>query len=139
MNDWRVFAVLSAVFAAATAVLAKIGITGVPSTLGTALRTTVVLVFGWIMALALGEHRALPTLGRRSLLFLALSGLATGLSWLAYFRALQLGPTSRVAAIDKSSLALTIVLAWIVLREPITMRLMGGAVLILAGTFLVAR
>src|SRR4051812_49644149 len=97
---WMFYACVSAVAAAATAILAKIGVQGVPSTLATAIRTLVVLCVAWGMAAALGEHRALASVSRRSLLFLFLSGIATGVSWLAYFRALQLGPASRVAPID---------------------------------------
>src|SRR5258706_13601270 len=116
---WLVYAGISAVAAAATAILAKIGVEGVPSTLATAIRTAVVLVFAWAIVFGLGEHRSLATVSRRSLTFLFLSGLATGVSWLAYFRALQLGPASRVAPIDKLSLSLTIVLAALVLGEAV--------------------
>jgi transporter family protein len=107
---WVTYALLSAGFAAATAILAKVGVEGVPSTLATAIRTVVILVFAWGIVLARGEHEALPALSRKAVLFLVLSGVATGLSWLAYFRALQLGPASRVAPIDKLSLAMTLVL-----------------------------
>ena len=134
--SWVGYALLSAVFAAATAILAKIGVQGIPSNLATALRTAVVLIFAWGLVFARGEHRALAGVERRTLVFLALSGLATGASWLAYFRALQLGPASRVAPIDKASLALTIVLAWLVLGEPMTWRVAAGAALIVAGALL---
>ena len=107
---WWVFAFGSAVAAAATAILAKIGVEGVPSNLATAVRTAIVLVFAWAIVLLRGEQQALSSLRGRPLLFLALSGVATGLSWLAYFRALQLAPASKVAPIDKLSLALTIAL-----------------------------
>lgn len=127
---------MSAVFAALTAVLAKIGIEGVPSTLATALRTVVVLAFAWGIALARGEHSALPGVSRRTLLFLALSGVATGLSWLSYFRALQLAPASRVAPLDKLSLPLTLVLAFVVLREPLSLRLVAGISLMTVGALL---
>ncbi|GMU06297.1 MULTISPECIES: EamA family transporter [Corallococcus] len=133
---WWMYALLSAVFAALTAVLAKVGVEGVPSTLATALRTVVVLVFAWSIALARGEQHALPSLSRRTLLFLTLSGVATGLSWLAYFRALQLGPASRVAPIDKLSLALTVTFAVLILKEPMSWRLGLGVALIVAGTLL---
>jgi bacterial/archaeal transporter family protein len=133
---WWMYALLSAVFAALTAVLAKVGVEGVPSTLATALRTVVVLVFAWTIALARGEQQALPSLSRRTLLFLALSGVATGLSWLAYFRALQLGPASRVAPIDKLSVALTVAFAVLILKEPMSWRLGLGVALIVAGTLL---
>ena len=100
---WLGWALLSAVFAAATALLAKVGIQGIDSNLATAIRTTVVLVFSWSIAIALDKHGAITEISRRSWLFLVLSGLATGLSWLCYFRALQLGPASSVAPIDKLS------------------------------------
>lgn len=133
---WWLFAFVSAGAASATAILAKIGIKGVPSNLATALRTTVVLAFAWAIVVAKGEQAALRTLERRSLLFLVLSGLGTGVSWLAYFRALQLAPASRVAPIDKLSLALTILLAALVLGEPITWKLALGAALMVAGALL---
>jgi transporter family protein len=133
---WLAYACISAVAAAATAILAKIGVEGVPSTLATAIRTAVVLVFGWAIVFALGEHRALATVSRRSLIFLSLSGLATGVSWLAYFRALQLGPASRVAPIDKLSLPLTIVLAALVLGETVGWKVAVGVALMTIGALL---
>jgi bacterial/archaeal transporter family protein len=133
---WLVFACLSAVAAAATAILAKIGVEGVPSTLATAIRTLVVLVVAWATVFVLGEHRAIGAISRRSMVFLTLSGIATGLSWLAYFRALQLGPASRVAPIDKLSLPLTIVLAALLLGEPVGWRLACGVALMTAGAVL---
>jgi bacterial/archaeal transporter family protein len=133
---WWIYALLSAVFAALTAVLAKVGVRDVPSNLATAIRTVVILVFAWGIALATGEHRSLSGLSRRNLLFLALSGVATGLSWLAYFRALKLAPASRVAPIDKLSLPLTILFAVLILKEPMTLRLAGGVALIVAGVLL---
>src|SRR6476660_653604 len=134
--SWLFFAVVSAAAAAATAILAKIGVQGVPSTLATAIRTTVVLIFAWLMVLQTGELRLLTSISRRSLLFLGLSGIATGLSWLAYFRALQLAPASRVAPIDKLSLPLTIVLAWLVLGESVSWKLALGGCLMVAGALL---
>jgi transporter family protein len=136
---WLTYALLSAGFAAATAILAKIGVQGVPSTLATAIRTLFILPFTWVLVLAAGEHRDIAHLTRRTLLFLALSGIATGLSWLAYFRALQLGPASRVAPIDKLSLPLTIVLAALFLREPISGRLVLGVLLMAGGAVLTIR
>lgn len=133
---WPFFAVVSAFFAALTAILAKIGIKGVPSNLATAVRTGVVLVFAVAIVLATGEGKQLSTFSRKTFLFLALSGLATGCSWLAYFRALQLGPASHVAPIDKTSLALTLLLSSLVLGEPMSWRLVGGVVLIIAGAIL---
>ena len=114
---WIGWALLSAVFAAATALLAKVGVAHVDSNLATAMRTSVVVVFAWGIALALGKHGEIRLLDRRTLLFLALSGLATGLSWLCYFRALQLGPASRVAPLDKLSVPLVMVFAWLLLGE----------------------
>jgi len=115
--SWIGWALLSAVFAAATALLAKVGVAHVDSNLAMALRTSVVLVFAWGIALALGNQGEMRSLDRRTCLFLALSGLATGLSWLCYFRALQLGPASRVAPLDKLSVPLVMVLAWLLLGE----------------------
>jgi bacterial/archaeal transporter family protein len=133
---WWIFAFGSAIAAAATAVLAKVGVEGVPSNLATAMRTLVVLAFAWAIVFARGEHHALGELRGRSLLFLTLSGIATGLSWLAYFRALQLAPASHVAPIDKLSLAMTIGLAALVLGEPISWRLALGASLMVIGALL---
>jgi bacterial/archaeal transporter family protein len=123
------YALMSAAASALTAILAKPGVEGVPSTLATAIRTVVVLIVAWLMVFALHEQRAMPALSKRSVVFLVLSGLATGAAWFAYFRALQLGPASRVAPIDKLSLPLTILLATIWLGEPLTWRV--GALLTL--------
>jgi transporter family protein len=133
---WLVYAAISACAAALTAILAKIGVEGVPSTLATAVRTVVIGAFAWAIVFGLGEHRSIATMSRRALVFLVLSGLATGVSWLAYFRALQLGPASRVAPIDKLSLPLTIVLAALFLGEPISLRVMVGVGLMTAGALL---
>jgi len=133
---WLAFALVSAVAAAATAILAKLGLEGVPSTLATALRTVVVLVFAWGMVFALGEHHALPALSRRSLLYLGLSGLATGVSWLAYFHALKLAPASWVAPIDKLSLPLAVGLAVLILKEPVSWQTMAGVLLMVVGALL---
>lgn len=131
--SWLLWALLSALFAAATAILAKIGVAGIDSNLATAIRTTVVLVFTWAIALVLGRHHAIAAIGARSWLFLALSGIATGLSWLCYFRALQLGPASLVAPIDKLSVVLVILFAWIFLGEGLTAHKVIGGVLIAGG------
>jgi transporter family protein len=136
--SWIGWALLSAGFAAATALLAKVGVAHVDSNLAMALRTTVVLVFAWGMALALGKQGELRTLDRRTVLFLALSGLATGLSWICYFRALQLGPASRVAPIDKLSVPLVIVFAWLLLGEKLTAPAVIGGLLITAGAVVIA-
>ena len=134
--NWILYALISAAAAALTAILAKIGVEGVPSTLATAIRTVVIVVFAWMMVLGLGEQSRLATVSRRSLVFLILSGAATGVSWLAYFRALQLGPASKVAPIDKLSLPITILLAVVYLGEPLTWRLGIGVALMTAGAFL---
>jgi transporter family protein len=131
--NWIAWALLSAIFAAATALLAKVGVAHVDSDLATALRTSVVVVFAWGIALALGKHGEIRSLDRRTLLFLALSGLATGLSWLCYFRALQLGPASRVAPLDKLSVPLVMVFAWLLLDEKLTLPALAGGLLITAG------
>lgn len=133
---WWVYAFISAVAASATAILAKIGIKGVPSNLATALRTVVVLAFAWLMVFVTREHQALRDLKARSLLFLVLSGLATGVSWLAYYKALSLAPASRVAPLDKLSLAFTLVLSAVVLGETISWKLALGAALMVAGALL---
>jgi transporter family protein len=133
---WLIYALISAMSAAATAILAKRGVEGVPSTLATALRTVIVLIFAWLMVFQTGEGRVLSSLSRRSLIYLTLSGLATGVSWLAYFRALQLGPASRVAPIDKLSLPLTVLLAALLLGETVTWKIWVGALLMTAGALL---
>jgi transporter family protein len=133
---WWMFATVSALAASATAILAKIGIKDVPSNLATAIRTLVVLVFAWGIVFATHEHQALREVKPRSLLFLVLSGLGTGVSWLAYFRALQLAPASKVAPIDKVSLAFTIVLAAVVLGEHIRWQTGVGVALMVAGALL---
>jgi transporter family protein len=134
--SWIVYALISASSAAATAILAKRGVEGVPSTLATALRTIVVLIFAWLMVWQTGEGRTLGSLSRRSLIYLALSGLATGVSWLAYFRALQLGPASRVAPIDKLSLPLTVLLAALLLGESVGWKVWLGALLMTLGALI---
>ena len=137
--SWQVYALLSAIAAGVTAVLAKLGVEGIPSNLATAIRTIVILALSWAIVMARGEHHALGAISRRSLVFLVLSGLATGLSWLAYYRALQLGPASRVAPIDKLSLAFTVLLAVPVLGEPLTLRVALGVGLMIAGALLTLR
>jgi transporter family protein len=136
---WLPYALLSAVFAGATAILGKLGVAGLSSNLATAIRTLVILAFAWGIVLARGEHRALAGVDRRTLIFLVLSGVTTGLSWLAYFRALQLGPASRVAPIDKLSLPLTMVLAWLFLGEALTLKSTLGVALMVAGALLTLR
>lgn len=130
---WIGWALLSALFAAATALLAKVGVEHVDSNLATAIRTTVVLVFAWAIAVALGKHGEIRLLDRRTIFYLALSGIATGLSWLCYFRALQLGPASRVAPLDKLSVPLVMLFAWLLLGEKMTVPAVAGGILITAG------
>lgn len=132
---WWVYALLSALFASLMAVFAKLGLENVSSDLATALRTVVVLAVSWGIVLARGEQVGIVALSRRDLGLLTLSGLATGLSWIFYFKALQLGDVSKVAPVDKLSLALTIVLSALVLKETISWQTGIGASLILAGTF----
>jgi bacterial/archaeal transporter family protein len=134
--SWIPYALLSAAAAALTAILGKLGVAGVPSTLATAIRTVVVAVFAWSMVVGLSEYRAIPAIPRSSWVFLTLSGLATGVSWLAYYRALQLGPASRVAPIDKLSLPITIVLAVVLLGERVTLRAAVGVSLMIVGGLL---
>ena len=136
--SWIGWALLSAAFAAATALLAKVGVAHVDSNLATALRTSVVVVFAWGIAFALGKPESgllgeIRSLDRRTLLFLALSGLATGLSWLCYFRALQLGPASRVAPLDKLSVPLVMLFSWLLLGETLNGMALAGGLLITAG------
>jgi len=136
--SWIGWALLSAAFAAATALLAKVGVAHVDSNLAMALRTTVVLIFAWGIALVLAKPGAgllgeIRSLDKRTVLFLTLSGLATGLSWLCYFRALQLGPASRVAPLDKLSVPLVMLLAWLLLGEKLTVPAVAGGLLITAG------
>ena len=135
---WIFYASLSAVFAAVTAILAKIGVKDVNSNLATALRTVVVVIFAWMIVLIDKSFRQIPHLSKHTLLFLGLSGIATGLSWLFYFRALQLGEASHVQPIDKFSLVLVIIFASIFLGEKITLPVAIGTVLIFAGTLTIA-
>lgn len=133
---WIVFAFGSAIFAGLTAILAKCGIKQTDSTVATAVRTIVVLIFSWIMVFIVGSQSGIGSISVRSWIFLILSGLATGASWLCYFRALQLGDVNKVVPIDKSSVILTILLAFIILREEITPAKAAGVVLVGVGTFL---
>lgn len=134
--SWLFYALVSAAAAAVTAILAKMGVQGVPSTLATAVRTVVVLACGWSLVFAMGEQRVLATVSRRSLLFLMLSGVATAVSWLAYFRALQSAPASWVAPIDKLSLPLTIVFSVLLLSESISWQTIAGVVLMTLGALM---
>ena len=131
---WFVFAILSAVFAALTSILAKIGIEGVNSNLATGLRTIVVLAMAWGMVFLTHAQNGITQISKKSWLFLILSGLATGASWLCYYRALQVGEASKVVPVDKLSVVIALVLAFVFLHESFTMKSAGGAVLITAGT-----
>ena len=133
-RGWLVWAMLSALFASLTSIFGKIGVQTVESNLGTAIRTVVVLVMAWVMVFVTGEQRQLPGIDRRSWLFLGLSGMTTGLSWLCYYRALQDGPASIVVPIDKLSIVVTIAFSALVLKEKLSRRAAVGLVLILAGT-----
>ena len=133
---WLVFALLSAVFAALTSILAKIGIDGVNSNLATAIRTVVVVFMSWGMVFLTNAQKGITQISTRSWIFLILSGLATGASWLCYYRALQLGEASRVVPVDKLSVVITLVLAFVFLHEQFTAKSLAGCILIGAGTLL---
>ena len=137
-GSWFIYAVFSAVFASLTAILGKVGIEGVDSNLGTAIRTTVVLVMAWFMVFVTGEQKEVRTVEKKELLFICLSGLATGASWLCYYRALQEGPASVVVPIDKLSMLITIAFSYIVFHEKLTKKAVLGVVLITVGTILLA-
>ncbi len=136
--NWLPFALLSAVFAAMTAILAKIGVKDVNSNLATAIRTVVILIFAWGIVLAQGSYKEIGQISKHTMLFLVLSGIATGLSWLFYFRALQLGNASSVQPVDKLSLILVIIFAAVFLGEKITMPVAAGGILITIGTLIIA-
>ena len=133
---WAIFAILSAIFAALTSILAKIGIEGVNSNLATAIRTIVVVLMAWFMVFITGNQNGIVDISKKSWIFLILSGLATGASWLCYYKALQLGEASKVVPIDKLSIVITIVLAFIFLGEQITLKTLIGCCLIVTGTFI---
>ncbi len=137
---WWIFALLSAFFAALTAIFAKIGVENVNSNLATAIRTVVVLVMIWLIVFFRNEYKTIGELSTRNWIFLGVSGVATGLSWIFYFKALQMGEVSKVAGVDKLSLALTIIFAVIFLGETLTWKTAVGAALIIAGTlFLISK
>ena len=133
---WFVFAILSAVFAALTSILAKVGIEGVNSNLATAIRTLVVVLMAWLMVFITNAQGGLSTISKKSWLFLILSGLATGASWLCYYKALQMGEASKVVPIDKLSVVITLILAFVFLHEQFTIKSIIGCILIGAGTLL---
>ncbi len=136
MNMWFWFAILSAVFAALTSILAKVGIEGVNSNLATAVRTVVVVVMAWGMVFLTNTQNDLTQISTKSWIFLILSGLATGASWLCYYRALQIGEASKVVPIDKLSVVITLVLAFVFLHEEFTAKSLVGSILITAGTLI---
>ena len=131
---WCIYALLSALFASLTAIFAKIGIKDVDSDLATAIRTIVILVMAWIIVFFKGSAQSISSLTKYNILFLCLSGVATGFSWIFYFKALQLGKVSQVAPVDKLSVALTIILSVIILKEVVTLKMAIGAILIISGT-----
>ena len=131
---WWIYALLSALFASLTAIFAKIGIKNVNSDLATGIRTIIILIVAWGIVFAKGEEKGIPALSKQNLIFLCISGVATGLSWIFYFKALQIGKVSQVAPVDKLSVALTILLSFIVLKEVITIKMAIGALLIICGT-----
>lgn len=133
---WWVYAILSAFFASLTAIFAKIGITGVNSNLATAIRSVIILLVAWGIVFARSEYKGIPALSRHNLIYIAVSGMATGLSWIFYFKALQIGKVTQVAPVDKLSVALTIVLSVVFLGESLTLKTAIGALLIIAGTVL---
>jgi len=133
---WFIFAILSAIFAALTSILAKIGIEGVNSNLATAVRTIVVVLMAWLMVFITGSQNGLMDISKKSWIFLILSGLATGTSWLCYYKALQIGEASKVVPIDKLSIVITVALAFLFLGEQITLKTLIGCSLIAVGTFL---
>ncbi len=132
---WFIFAILSAIFAALTSILAKIGIEGVNSNLATAVRTIVVVLMAWLMVFVTGSQNGFMDISKKSWIFLILSGLATGASWLCYYKALQIGEASKVLPIDKLSIVITVALAFLFLGEQITLKTLIGCSLIVAGTF----
>lgn len=135
---WQVYALLSALFAALTAIFAKIGVSGINSNLATAIRTVVILFIAWGIVFATVPLREIKDISRHTLLFLGLSGIATGISWLFYFKALQIGDASKVAPLEKISVAFTIILAFVFLGEPVTTKALIGGGLVLAGALVLA-
>lgn len=135
-NMWILFAILSAFFAAATSILAKIGIEGINSNLATAIRTIVVLIMAWGIVFFTGTQNQITSIGTKSWVFLILSGLATGLSWLFYYKALQIGQASKVVPIDKFSVVISMIMAFIILKETVTLKTVLGGIFITLGTFI---
>ena len=131
---WLVFAILSSVFAALTSILAKVGIDGVNSNLATAIRTLVVLIMAWAMVFLTNNQSGITEIGKKSWIFLILSGLATGASWLCYYKALQMGDASKVVPVDKLSVVITLIMAFVFLHEDFTSKSIIGCILITSGT-----
>lgn len=134
---WKYYAILSALFAAVTAILAKVGIKGVSGNVATAVRTVIVVIMAWGIILLSGEMKELRNLTKTNLLFLVFSGIATGLSWLFYFKALETGEVSKVVPIDKLSVAIAMGLAFVILKEPVELKSLIGGILIVIGTFVI--
>lgn len=134
-DSWVIYAILSAVFAALTSILAKIGISDINSNLATAIRTIVVLIMAWGIVFMTGAQSGIQDITAKSWIFLVLSGIATGLSWLFYYKALQLGDASKVVPIDKFSVVISMILAFVILKEDLTFKTVMGGILITAGTF----
>ena len=134
-DSWVIYAILSAVFAALTSILAKIGISDINSNLATAIRTIVVLIMAWGIVIMTGAQSGIQDITAKSWIFLVLSGIATGLSWLFYYKALQLGDASKVVPIDKFSVVISMILAFVILKEDLTFKTVMGGLLITAGTF----
>ena len=134
-DSWVIYAILSAVFAALTSILAKIGISDINSNLATAIRTIVVLIMAWGIVFMTGAQSGIQDTPAKSWIFLVLSGIATGLSWLFYYKALQLGDASKVVPIDKFSVVISMILAFVILKEDLTFKTVMGGILITAGTF----
>ena len=137
-KEWMIYALLSAVFASLTAILGKVGIEGVDSNLGTAIRTTIVLLMAWMMVFVTGKYHQMKKIEKKEMGFIVMSGLATGISWMCYYRALQEGPASVIVPIDKLSILITIAFSWIVFHEKLTKKAAIGLGGIVAGTFLLA-
>lgn len=133
---WFIFALLSAVFAALTSIFAKIGIEGINSNLATAIRTVVVLFMAWGMVFVTGTQNQIGNIGQKSWIFLILSGMATGFSWLFYYKALQIGEASKVVPVDKFSVVITMIMAFVILKEAVTLKTVLGGVFITIGTFI---
>lgn len=136
---WLILALLSSVFAALTSILAKVGIQNVNSNLATAIRTIVVVIMAWMMVFLTGSQNGISSISRKGWLFLTLSGLATGASWLCYYRALQIGQVSKVVPVDKLSIVLTVIMAFFFLHEQITVKMVVGVLFIAVGTLLMIR